>query len=71
MACSKLEAMFQTKRRVQPSAEPNLLLEWQRIGTNLQHVRFDRSPFVPQNFSDYLKHQSQYAAQQKEEAESP
>ena len=40
---------------------------WGIVSSNLRRMRFDRSPFVPRQFSEWIRHRAQYTAIQTEQ----
>ena len=40
---------------------------WGIVSSNLRRMRFDRSPFVPRQFSEWIQHRAQYTAIQTEQ----
>lgn len=44
--------------------------DWRRVEAFMKHVRFDRSPFVPKTFEEYVNHRNEFAQHMAEEKQS-
>ena len=54
--------MTHTNSKTWISPEMVELERWEVVKKNLERMRFDRSPYVPMNFADWLEHRAAYAA---------
>ena len=53
--------MAHTNSKTWMSPEMVELERWELVKKNLERMRFDRSPFIPADFADWLEHRAAYA----------
>ncbi|MCJ1350055.1 MAG: hypothetical protein MMC33_000036 [Icmadophila ericetorum] len=61
--------MSHTSSKSWVSAQQAEIIHWQSVKKNIDHMRFDRSPFVPSDLPEWLEHRSAMIQDHKKEQE--